>query len=111
MSVVIWKDGERSLCQPHELHYQLEAGYSLTKDPVEETEDSTENPKDDEEADNSDDVQDENTEGSGDDESKPEVSEEDTRALAKSLKIRNWHNMKLEKLLLKIEEVQDAGQD
>jgi len=34
MSVVIYKNGERSKCEPHELQYQLGDGWSLTNEPA-----------------------------------------------------------------------------
>lgn len=42
MAVVIWKDGNRELCTPQELPYQLGDGWSLTEHPESDEEDEAE---------------------------------------------------------------------
>lgn len=42
MSVWIFRDGESELCEPDALHYQLNAGWSVTDGEPEETSDVSE---------------------------------------------------------------------
>lgn len=79
MSVVIWKDGKRELCDPMYLQNQLNAGYTLEGHPEESESDSK-----DESENNPDD---------------------DIRAQAKELGIKSWHNKKIENLEREIEAI------
>ncbi len=76
MSVVLWKDGERSLCDPIQLEAQLSAGYSLTKESPKEAPSF-------EEADTNKTVK---------------LSVDEIRAAAKEAGIAGWENKRLKTL-------------
>lgn len=94
MSVVIYKDGVRELCEPHELTYQLGAGWSLTDGP-EEVEEVIE-------------TSDEVVEIT---EEPVEPTDEEIRAVAKELGISKWHIKGIDRLKLEIEDSVDGDQD
>lgn len=87
MSVEIYKDGVKELCTPEQLGYQLQAGWSLTKD----------EPK---------------KESKPEEQEQVELSEFDRyRALAKDLGIRIHPNSKLETIIKKVEAAANGDQD
>ena len=79
MSVIIWKDGEKSLCEAHQLEAQMSAGYTLTKDP-------------DPEAQSAPSAEEADTNGSG------KLSVSEIRAAAKEAGIEGWETKRMKTL-------------
>ena len=84
MSVVIYKNGETSKCEVHELQYQLGDGWSITEEEV-KVQEVVEDKESDEEL--------------------------EVRAKAKSLGIKSSHNKKLSTLLKEIDKAIENDSD